>query len=64
MSQFSTRLRSFQIHRTRSRAKKLVANKQSREAIDFLQRKNRNLQSPKIENQLAQLRHDAFSSVL
>jgi ectoine hydroxylase-related dioxygenase (phytanoyl-CoA dioxygenase family) len=63
MSQFSTRLRSFQIHRTRSRAKKLVANKQSREAIDFLQRKNRNLQSPKIENQLAQLRHDAFFSI-
>jgi hypothetical protein len=63
MSQFSTRLRSFQIHRARSRAEKLVANKQSREAIDFLQRKNSNLQSTKIENQLAQLRHDAFFSI-
>jgi hypothetical protein len=63
MSQFSTRLRSFQIHRARSRAEKLVANKQSREAIDFLQRKNSNLQSTKIENQLVQLRHDAFFSI-
>jgi hypothetical protein len=60
MSWLNIGSRKSRVQRVISESIQLVEQKQARRAIDKLQIANRRLQSPDIENHLAQLRHDAF----
>jgi hypothetical protein len=60
MNLFSTFLRGLRIRRVRKRAEKMVSLNRHCEAIELLHSQNRHLQSPAIEIQLVNLRHEAF----
>ena len=63
MSRLFKAVRDLRIQGVRARAEKLVADNRHREAIRILQSSNLSLQSSEIENQLTQLRHNAFFAI-